>query len=228
MDENNLDVDFSWIHEQEKLQNIQDNFHREPMEFIYLKYIYINQNNYINKVLSERFYFDAENQSEGGSLQSISQEHLLHIIQSNKIVTPTTIYKFKDVILYNVDLEPEHIQSYSKNDNFVEFSSSFFKVLSILNKITIPNSIFIFHKINCLYFIFQEVEINKLKKPVLKSILKSENDIREPGISISKKNTKKVRISNGFKNNDKNGEPLNMARKTRRRLKIDTNVDKSI
>jgi len=228
MDENNLDVDFSWIHEQEKLQNIQDNFHREPMEFIYLKYIYINQNNYINKVLSERFYFDAENQAECGSQQSISQEHLLHIIQSNKIVTPTTIYKFKDVILYNVDLEPEHIQSYSKNDNFIEFSSLFFKVLSILNKITIPNSIFIFHKINCLYFIFQEVEINKFKKPVLKSILKSENDIREPGVGISKKTTKKVRISNGFKNNDKNGEPLNMARKTRRRLKIDTNVDKSI
>jgi len=228
MNENRLDVDFSWIHEQEKLQNIQDNFIREPMEFIYLKYIYINQNNYINKVLSERFYFDSENQAEGGSQQSISQEHLLHIIQSNKIVTPTTIYKFKDVILYNVDLEPEHIQSYSKNENFIDFSSPFFKVLSILNKIPIPNSIFIFHKINCLYFVFQEVEINKLKKPVLKSILKSENDIREPGISTSKKNTKKVRISNGFKNNDKNEESLNMARKTRRRLKIDTNVDKSI
>jgi len=227
MDKNNLDVDFSWIHEQEKLQNIQDNFHREPMEFIYLKYIYINQNNYIDKVLSERFYFDAENQAESGSQQFISQEQLLHIIQSNKIVTPTTIYKFKDVILYNVDLEPEHIQSYSKNDNFIEFSSPFFKVLSILNKITIPNSIFIFHKINCLYFIFQEVEINKLKKPVLKSILKSENDIREPGINISKKNTKKVRISNGFKNNDETGGHLNMTRKTRR-LKIDTNNNKSI
>ena len=186
----NLDIepgsDFSWIKEQERLQNIQNNYFREPMEKIHIKYIYINQNKYISKILCEVFELNF------GDV--ISQEYLLRLIEKNKFQTPTTKYKLIDILLFNVYLEPELIPTYSKNDDFVDFSRQFLNVLSPLNNIQIPESIFIFHDVNTLYFIFQEYE-TELTKNSIKSILKKE-DNREPAIS---KKTKKVRITIGNK-----------------------------
>ena len=71
-------------------------------------------------------------------------------------------------MLYLVDLEPEHIQSFSKNTD--SNASQFLKVLPPIEDISIYPSIFIFHKLNAIYFIYHEVEYEK--KPPLKPILK--------------------------------------------------------
>jgi hypothetical protein len=181
MNDTSLDQDFSWIKEQKTLQDIQNNYSREPMEYINVKYIYINQNNYISKITCEK--------KDLQSSKEISQEQILHMIEKNKIQTPSSKYRIKEVLLFSVTLEPENIQGYSKNDNFIDVSSPFLKKVSILGQINIPESIFVFHEINSLYFIFQEYEI--ISKHLVKPILKKETDIREPLI----KNTKRVRIS---------------------------------
>jgi hypothetical protein len=193
--------DFSWIVEQERLQNLQNNFIREPMERIPIKYIYINQNNYIDKILCETIPLE-----QGG----LTHGEILRISESKKVKTANSRYKLKDILLFHVGLEPEHIQAYAKNDDFLAFSSGFMKVLSIVDKVSIPESVFIFHDINTLYFIFQEVEMELVggSKQTIKSILKkgASGDVR-------KVNTKKVRITFG------NNKPVNpKSRKTRRNL----------
>jgi hypothetical protein len=188
MDSGDLETEFAWIKEQERLQTIQSNYPREPMDKISIKYIYINQNKYISKILCEVLPIVNS---------AISQEQILHLIKKYNFQTPTSKYKLKDILLFNITLEPEHVQTYAKNDDFIDFSSPFLKVLSILDKITIPESIFIFHEINTLYFIFQEMEI-QLTGSRIKSILKKEPEVivREPE---KNKKTKKVRISIGNK-----------------------------
>jgi hypothetical protein len=45
------DLDISWIKEQEKLQQINENYFKEPMETIDMFFIYINTNDYIEKIV---------------------------------------------------------------------------------------------------------------------------------------------------------------------------------
>jgi hypothetical protein len=182
------DLDMSWINEQERIQNIQSNYYREPMETVNMCFIYINQNQYIDKILCEKY--DLEVVSSGSLL---NKESLLKIIQTKKIKTLNTKYKLIDILQYHVDLEPEHIQTFI-NGQPDPSSQKIFKNISVFDEIVFSPSIFIFHGINCLYFILQEVEtINTKNRKSLKSILKSDskNDDREH----SNKGTKKVKIS---------------------------------
>lgn len=184
----NDDLDMSWINEQERIQNIQSNYYREPMETVNTYFIYINQNQYIDKILCEKY--DLEIVSNGSLL---NKETLLKIIQTKKINTLNTRYKLVDILQYNVELEPEHIQTFINGEPDPS-SPKILKNISVFDEIVFSSSIFIFHGINCLYFIFQEVEtISTKNRKSLKSILKtdSKNGYREH----SKKGTKKVKIS---------------------------------
>ena len=179
------DLDFSWLEEQERIQNIQSNYYREPMESINTYFIYINQNNYIDKILCEKYDLDINN---GCSL--LNKETLLQIIQSKKLKTHYSKYKLIDILQYHNELEPENIQSFVNNGELEECSQNALKNISLFDDIVINPSIFIFHGINCLYFVFQEVETVKQNiRKSYKSILKNGN--REP----FKKGTKKVKIS---------------------------------
>ena len=176
------DLDVSWIEDESRFHKISENYFREPMDSIDMYFIYINRNNYIEKILYEKQALELSD----NNYSVLKKEKLLHIIQTRKIKTAFSKYKLVDVLSYAVDLEPELIQSYSKNDNIESTSESFFKVLSILNDVQIQPSIFIFHGVNAIYFIFQEVENNS--RHTLKSILKSSTGENRIG------STKKVRI----------------------------------
>jgi len=175
------DFDVSWIQEQERINSSKLIQKREPMQEIKLCFIYINQNKYIQDIK-----YDVEVIDES----SILLNRLLHIIQNRKLRTSTSKFKLIDVLSYNVDLEPESLQAFAQSDSF---HLSFLKPVSITNDIKIPESIFFFHKINTLYFIFQEVGVKQSNlKHTMKSILKPTSSSSSP---VSSGSTKKVRIS---------------------------------
>lgn len=186
-EEDNLDI--SWIHEHERIQNIQNSYCRESMTSIPLFFIYINQHQYIDKILSEKHDISVEDK--------LSKEALLHIVEKHKISTPVSKYKLVDVLKFHVTIEPEHIQAFSKNENIDEISKDLMKVLPVLDEIKIEPSIFIFHSLNSIYFIFQEVLKTNDHRHTLKSILKAggSGGGSGNGNSVSlHKTTKKVRI----------------------------------
>lgn len=179
--------DISWIRDQERLQRMESGYYREPMDEINLKTIYINQNQYIEKVMCETLSLVP---AKSGTGTMISEEMMLKLIQTRKRTTPTSKYKLEEIITYIVDLEPEEINAYAAAAT--QASADFYKPMRIVGEVMIPNSIFIFHSINTLYFIFREVEIEKHRhtvKPILKKVSEEKN--REP----AKNTTKKVRIS---------------------------------
>ena len=167
------DLDISWIDKQNKLHNIDANYCREPMDSIAIHFIYTNLEKNIEKISSDTIdIYD----------NIISKERILQLIQHNKSIHNSR-YRLIDILVYNVDLEPNHIQEFVYGD----FNTSrFFKICSIVDDIVIQPSIFIFHSLNSIYFIFQEIEL--IENPIIKPILKI------GGEKDSKKTTKKVRI----------------------------------
>jgi hypothetical protein len=187
-------LDTSWIHRETQIQNIQNNYSREPMEAIHGIFIYINQNNYIEKIMREMITLTVGGSGTGSQ---ITTDMLLKIIQTKKLRTPVSKYKFTSLFTHVIDIEPDKIQSFSKTNecDLPAIAASFFKEASITGNVCIPASIFIFHSINTVYFFFQEVLVakhNHTLKSILKPSIKVDNG--EPAIKVACNVTKKVRI----------------------------------
>jgi hypothetical protein len=207
-------LDTSWIQRETQIQNIQNNYSREPMEAIHGIFIYINQNNYIEKIMREMITL-----TEGGTGTGshITPDMLLKIIQTKKLRTPVSKYKFTSLFTNVIDIEPDKIQSFSKTNQHDLATASFFKEAPITVDVHIPASIFIFHSINTVYFFFQEVLVakhNHTIKSILKPAIKVDNG--EPIVKSACNVTKKVRI---FDKQDEKREFKKQAQKrgTRRR-----------
>jgi hypothetical protein len=185
-------LDTSWIRSRERIQNITTGYFREPMVSIEIKYIYINRNQYIEKIICESQSLMPGTSGQGSH---ISESMMLKLIQTKKLQTPTSKYKLTEIISYVIDLEPEEIAAYTtaaeEEENAASSSARFYKPQRIVGELTIPSSIFIFHDINTVYFVFTEVELEPQKqrlKPILKLVC--DNNIREQ----DKKQTKRVKI----------------------------------
>jgi hypothetical protein len=146
-------MSLSWILEEEKLLKIQQNHPREHMDSITCHFIYVNSESSIDNIASESVALDW---NADKTMKIIPKERVLRLIQERRKRSPSQ-YIYNDACLYLVDLEPEHIQNYS--------DKSFLTNLRAVDDICVGPSIFVFHSINAVYFIFKEI----------KSILKKGN-----------------------------------------------------
>ena len=178
------DLDISWIQSHEKILSIHENYKREPMESISLYFLYINQNEEIEKIIREKEGLEGRD-----DFQRLSKERILQIVQQKK-KTNTGKYSLDHILVYNITIEPENIQKYVNTDNLVEFSQPFIKNLSVIDEIKIYPSIFVFHSLNSIFFFFKKMDEPNVPPFVRKSILKIGNVIDEN----KNKKTKKVRI----------------------------------
>jgi hypothetical protein len=169
---NSSDNDFSWIDKETKMGSCDTNYIREPINSIKLFFIYINSNLEIEYV---------SNDVETLSSTNISKERLLHIIQ-NKRQHNNKKYRLDDILSFQIHLEPENIQSFVTST----ITNTFLKSVPIFNDISCIPSIFIFHDIASLYFLFYEIDTAR------KSILKNDDVNNYNNHRI----TKKVRIHN--------------------------------
>ena len=177
---NNSLIDISWIDQEDEEGVIE----KEPMDQIQCYYIYISEDEYdeserkINYVMKEsQVLEECPNHPEQ---RKISTGRLLQMIHSKKnipqVTNKGTKYRLMEILLYNVEVESENIR------NMVD--TNMLKIVTISEEIRIPPSLCIFHEINSLYFLFQEVEIDTYQpKPILKIL---------SDISKGAKKTKKV------------------------------------
>ena len=191
MDNKSDDLDCSWINKENKMGSSNTNYIREPISDIKIFFIYTNCNFEIEYVSK-----DVESIENG----SISKERLLQMIQTKRHHNNKK-YRLDDILSFQIDLEPENIQSFSEMDHLDDISASFFKNVPIFDEIICIPSIFIFHDIACLFFLFNEVDMS-VKKSILRNC--SENNHRV---------TKKVRIT------EAESEPIHHAHNSRKSMK---------
>ena len=176
--ENNESLDTSWFQEYNKLLNLQTNYNKEKMIDIDIKFIYIDNQDNIQNIYCEKLKLHS---SHNGS--QITKEDLLKIIQKNK--TKNSIkYKLEDILFFHIPIDHENISDFNNQDP----SGNYLKKVSFFDSLEIPDSIFIFHNINSLYFIFKLNETDK-HNFTIKSILKKSSSKSKPC------KTKKVQIN---------------------------------
>ena len=162
--EEETDSDFDWLDTQNKLTNIDGKHGKESMISIQIHYIYIDASANIEKIVSEKkdlTLLDDES--------IIPQNEMIKIIQTKKDYSKKK-YKLLDILLYNIEVEPDKIQNYSQNLS-ENTPQKYLRSLSILNEIKIPPTLFIFHQTNCIYFLYQEIAPNSTLKTKTKKVL---------------------------------------------------------
>jgi hypothetical protein len=172
-----------WIEEQEKLLNININYKREPVEYIHFHFCYVDADDSIVSLKTEKHTFSGFSEapqllSEASLTEApfmLTEAQLLKIIDEKK-QHENINYAFSELSLFHVDLEPENIQTIDPTQK------PFFKTFPFISDIPIPPSIFVFHPLNSLFFLFKR----------RKSILKKRNDNNERN---NQKSTKKVAFS---------------------------------
>ena len=170
-----IDLDISWLNEHEQLNNINRIEPKAKMETMKVHCIFLSKENTIEKIVTE--YLVPEPMNMGGSdginhgNESVDGNENVCITHSNVCdkVTYKGKYKLSDILFFNVDLEPQYIQEYANGAIADESVGGFFKKLCIFDKyVIIPESISVFHSLNCLYYIFKELE-EKLPPSILKN-----------------------------------------------------------
>jgi len=162
-----LELDTSWILEQERINQLSHNCFREPLPYIHAVFLYINESNELQSVVKEKIPTPTS---------SFSKEHVTQLIRDYEKSTPTTKFVFKEMGLFFIPLEPETIPAFSHCSSPSHYS--FFRILSNIDEIVFPPSIFIFHPYQTIYFFFTEIQT---KTENIKSIL-----------SIRKRQTKRL------------------------------------
>jgi len=169
-------MDTDWIHHEQRLSIIEQKCFPEPLPYITLTFMYINKHAEVVETSSEKLVV------EGGACGPglLSKELLISIIHSHKRNTPHTHYILKDTLLFHIPIQPEILPSFL-DETFN--TSTFAKTFPIIDDIVLPPSIFIFHPVNTLYFIYCEQDT--LAEKQLKSAIKK---------SFHNNLTKRVRI----------------------------------
>lgn len=172
--------DETWLKEQEMLHNIQSNYCRESMESIQLQFVFLDEEKHITHITSLREPLqvcDISNQCV------LREERILGLLENVKKERSGKKFALHHISSFLVDLEPEHIQSFSKSQ--CSDNSPFLRHYSIVQSIYVPSSIFIFHNVNTIYFFLHELPCSH--QQTIKSILKKKSN-------GGTKKTKRVRI----------------------------------
>jgi len=171
-------MDTEWIQHEQRLSIIEKKCFPEQLPYITLEFIYINKNSEVVEISSEKLQ---TNKFVGSCL---SKELLISIIHNHKKNTTTPHnYVLKDTLMFHIPIQPEILPSFLEET----FNcSTFTKTYPIIDDIILPPSIFIFHPVNTLFFVYYEQDTFAVKQ--LKSALKSDQSSNHNSI------TKRVRI----------------------------------
>jgi hypothetical protein len=171
------ELDDSWIHEFDKKEDEYNIYYTEYLSFIKIHFIYINNNNEIEKIKEEKIIL-----KNAGFLQ---KEELLGIIKHNSFINEIK-YSLLSILKFNINLEPTHLKTFLKNKNS-DVGTNFLTSIKNLDTIKFEKSITLFHDINELLILFHD----KKNTSAISSDKKKHNFTKKMNVLKTKKMTKK-------------------------------------
>lgn len=153
------DFDVSWINEEERFLAVKQDLKREELEYIKIHFCFLDVENEISKITSMKYTFRNENNRDDFS-RVIPEIEILSMIDSKKN-DDLRNYVFSDMLLFTVDIDATHINTFNHSSGDCDF----LKHYNVVSNVVCPPTIFIFNSINGLYILMKE-------KLIVKSILK--------------------------------------------------------
>ena len=153
----NIELNDDWINNFEKTDKLYQDFYKDDLYYINLKFLYINRNNELEKINSESFLLS--------NINYVSREEMLYILKKSSIENDRK-YSLLSILQYNITLDTEDVKK------FVIYSNeptNYLKVINNIDAISFQKSINMFQDLNELIFIYYE-KSNELKKESSKAI----------------------------------------------------------
>lgn len=163
-----LNGDF--IVEFEKTDKLYQDFYKDDVYFVGLKFIYVNRNNEIDKIVTDSFLLSTPNY--------IIREELLQILKNNN-TTNNHGYSLLSALKYNITLEPTDVSDFLKRED--DGNDDYLVAVKNIDTIKFEKTISMFHDLNELIMIFYE-KSTELKK-------KSDKSTKRRHIHTSSKKT---------------------------------------
>jgi len=181
INDNIEDLDLSWVHEFEKIDNEYKMYYTEDISFIRIHTIYINTNNEIEKIREEKLLL----QTHG----TLEKEELLSIIKHNSFSNQIK-YSLLSILKFNINIEPIHLKTFLRNKN-PAIAAPFLQSIKHIDTIKFEKSISMFHDINELIIIFHQ----KIHRPTNLDPSTTNNKTKKVFINPNtKKKTKKKNL----------------------------------
>ena len=172
------DLDDSWILEFEKIDDEYKYFYKENITFIRIRCIYIDKNQNITRIKTQKLILNEPNY--------LSKEEIMSFIQRNGSKADGK-YSLLSILKYHINLEPSDLTTFLKS----KINQSFLSTVSNIDTIYFSPSIYSFQDLNEILFIFYE-KLDKsgtngfTKKVIIKSYPKNKTARKNVYISSNK------------------------------------------
>jgi hypothetical protein len=160
---NNLNDD--WIKNFDETDKFYKEFYKDDLYYINLKIIYVNRDNEIEKIKCETFFME--------NVNTISREEIIKILKDNSYDNIKK-YSLLSILKYNLNLDPDEIKNYLKND----LDKKYLLEINNIDTIKLEKSISMFQDLNDLIIIFcekKEIKKSKPKNSTKKNYINSSN-----------------------------------------------------
>ena len=147
-------IDEGWITQIEQEEKDYNSFYKEENDTIVLVYIYINKENKIYYVKKDMVVLENK---------ILDKTKLLFLLKNNKKYNNIN-HKLISILQYNIDLSPQELGLYLKNDDNFNFLS----IKSNLSELKWDDTIHLFKDLNSLHILYYEER--KTKKSNTKKI----------------------------------------------------------
>jgi hypothetical protein len=152
-----------WINNFEKTDKLYEDYYKDDLYYVNLKFIYLNRENEIEKIKQEPFLMTTPNY--------ILREEILGILKKS-INEDNRKYTLMSILRYNFLLEPDDIHFFLKNPE----EKDFLTIVKNIDTIQFEKTIHMFQDFNDLIFIFfeksQELKVSDLSRATKKIYLR--------------------------------------------------------
>lgn len=154
MTEDYIELDDNWINEFKNDDKLYQEFYSENVYYINIKFIYVDSNNNIQKIIHERYFLEKSN--------IISKDEIVSIIKS-KCINDNIRYKLLSILKYNFNLSPDKVSHFLKSTTDGEYFN-FLKTIKHIEDIYFEKTINMFHELNDLFIVFYEKNVYERNK----------------------------------------------------------------
>ena len=140
-----------WINNFEKTDKLYQDFYKDDLYYVNLKFIYVNRENEIEKMNQESFLMSSPNY--------ISREEIIQILKGSAIDNNKR-YSLLSILKYNILLDADDIKNFLLHS---DKERNYLNIVKNIDAISFEKSISMFQDLNDLIFIFYE-KSEELKK----------------------------------------------------------------
>jgi hypothetical protein len=138
-------LDISWLNEFDSIDNKYKSLYTDDLNAIRISYIYIDTNNDIELIKHEKYVLSIQN--------ILSRNEIIQILKRNSFMNNDR-YKILSLIKYNINLEPENLNTFLKSLNQQQDTMTFLSNIKNIDEIVWDKSIKMFKDLNELIIIF--------------------------------------------------------------------------